>query len=142
MSAQAFPPFRLVHARARELAAQACMTAPDGWHVVIRPPTRSGEQNRLLHACLSDIAEQLPWHGQRLTIDVWKRLCTAAWLREEGESPEMIPALDGKGFDVVFEKTSRLTVAQMTSLIEWCLAFAAENGVKLSEAPIKLTGGA
>lgn len=83
----------------------------------------------MLHSCLSDIAEQVEWHGKKLDLDVWKRLCTAAWLRELGESPELIPALDGKGFDVIFERTSKMTVKQMTSLIEWCLAFGAQNGV-------------
>lgn len=98
--------------------------------VVIREKTRSLEANAKLHATLADIAEQLPWHGKMLSVDVWKRLCTAAWLREIGESPEMIPALDSKGFDVVFEKTSQLSVKQMSSLIEWVNCFAAQNNVK------------
>lgn len=125
--------FRLVHERSRQLASLACVAAPDGYVVTIRPPTRSLEQNAMLHAALADIAKKLKWHGKRLELDVWKRLCTAAWLREIGESPEMIPALDGKGFDVIFERTSQLTVVQMTSLIEWVIAFAVQNGVELHD---------
>jgi hypothetical protein len=45
-------------------------------------------------------------------MEVWKRLCMASWLREQGEKPLMIPALDGHGFDVVFEKTSKLSKKQ------------------------------
>ncbi len=122
-------PFYLRHDTARRLAREAVDAAPDGYVVTIRESTRSSEQNRLLHAALTDIAEQVEWHGKKLSLDVWKRLCTAAWLREIGESPEMIPAIDGKGFDVIFERTSKLTVPQMTSLIEWVLAFGAQNGV-------------
>lgn len=125
--------FRLVHERARQLASRACVAAPDGWIVRITPPTRNLDQNARLHSTLSDIAKQLPWHGQKLSVDVWKRLCTAAWLREIGESPELIPALDGKGFDVIFERTSQLTVSQMTSLIDWTTAFAVQNGVELHD---------
>lgn len=122
-------PFVLVHDRARALAELAVRGAPDGMVVVIREPNRTLEQNAMLHAALSDIAEKLEWHGKKLSLDVWKRLCTAAWLREIGESPEMIPALDNQGFDVIFERTSKMTVKQMTGLIEWCLAFGAQNGV-------------
>lgn len=113
----------------RKRAAEAVMHAPIGHVVTIGPDTRSDAQNRLLHDALSDIAEQVEWHGKRLSKDVWKRLCTAAWLREVGESPEMIPALDGKGFDVIFERTSKLNVSQMTSLIEWVNVFGTQNGV-------------
>lgn len=129
-----FPgPFRLVHAAARANACKAIMAAPDGMVVTLKEPTRNLEQNAALHAKLADIAEQVEWHGKRLSLDVWKRLCTAAWLREEGESPEMIPALDGKGFDVIFERTSTLTVKQMSSLLEWVTAFGAQNGVKFHD---------
>lgn len=118
------------HPLARGNALRAVSEAPDGMVVVIREKTRSLEANAKLHATLADIAEQLPWHGKKLSVDVWKRLCTAAWLREIGESPEMIPALDDKGFDVIFQKTSQLSVSQMSSLIEWVGCFAAQNGVK------------
>lgn len=125
--------FRLAHARARELALAAVRAAPDLFVVEVKPPTRNLDQNAALHGCLTDIAEQLPWRGQSLTVDVWKRLCMAAWLREEGQSPEMIPALDGQGFDVIFERSSHLTVRQMSSLLEWVKAFAAQNGVTLKD---------
>lgn len=128
MSASDSRTFRLVHDIARNGAVAAIRAAPQGYVVTVRPATRSGEQNALLHAALTDIAEQIPWKGQSLTVDTWKRLCTAAWLREIGESPELIPAIDGKGFDVIFEKTSQMTVGQMTSLIDWVLAFGAQNG--------------
>jgi hypothetical protein len=98
--------------------------------VDVRPETRSLEQNALLHAALSDIASQLEWHGKKLNIEVWKRLCVASWLRERKESPDLIPALDGNGFDVIYEKTSKLSTTQCSDLVEWCFAFGVENGVK------------
>ena len=128
--------FRLVHDTARSSAARAIASAADGWIVRVSPPTRSLDQNALLHAALSDIAEQVEWKGQRFEITTWKRLCVASWLREIGESPELIPALDGKGFDIVFEHTSKMTVKQMTSLIEWVHFFGAEHGVTFHDVPV------
>lgn len=121
--------FRLVHAAARDGATRAVKTAPDGFVCVVRPPNRSLDQNALLHDALSDIAAQVEWKGQRFTLDTWKRLCMASWLRERGGQPELIPALDGNGFDVVYERTSKLTVAQMSEFLEWITAFGTENGV-------------
>lgn len=98
--------------------------------VEIKPETRTLAQNAILHAALTDIANQVEWHGKKLDVGVWKRLCVASWLREKKQSPDLIPALDGNGFDVVYEKTSKLTVTQCSELVEWCFAFGAEHGVK------------
>jgi hypothetical protein len=96
----------------------------------IKPATRSLQQNALLHAALTDISQQVEWMGKKLSVEIWKRLCMAAWLREKKEQPMLIPALDGNGFDVVFEKTSKLSTTQCSELVEWCFAFGAEHGVK------------
>lgn len=121
--------FRLVHATAREGAMRAVKTAPDGYICVVRPPNRSLGQNALLHDALSDIASQVEWKGQRFNLETWKRLCMASWIRERGGQLEMIPALDGNGFDIVYERTSKLTVAQMSEFLEWVTAFGVQNGV-------------
>ena len=125
--------FILAHDTARRLAAAQCQLAPAGWVVEIKPPTRTLAENAKLHAILADIAAQVIWMGQKLPREVWKRLCMAAWLRECGEQPMLIPALDGNGFDIIFEKTSKLSIKQCASLIEWCLAFGAEHSVVWSE---------
>lgn len=129
MTATALPPFRLV-GRGRAAALDAVANAPDGWWVRLSPPKRSAEQNRLLHSALNDIAEQVKWHGEQLTADVWKRLCTAAWLRERGAKPLLLPALDGNGVDIIYERTSQLSVSECSDLLSWCYAFGAEHGVQ------------
>lgn len=125
--------FRLGSELHRQFIGSVVATSPAGCIVTIRPPNRTLEQNALLHAALTDIAEQVEWKGQRFSVIVWKRLCTASWLRERGESPELIPALDGNGFDVIYEHTSEMTVAQLSEFLEWCFAFGAENGVTFKE---------
>ncbi|MBF8732827.1 recombination protein NinB [Pseudomonas guariconensis] len=101
--------------------------------IVIKDQDRSSEQNKKLHACLSDIAKQVEHAGKKWDVLIWKRLLTAAWLRESGEKPQMIPAVDGNGFDVVYERTSQLSVKQCASLLEWIQAFGAEHQVRWSQ---------
>lgn len=109
--------------------AKPFLLAGHQFSVKAGPITRSLEQNAKLHSCLADISKQVEWHGQRFSTTTWKRLCVAAWLRESGESPELVPALDGNGFDVIYEKTSKLSLTQCSSLIEWVIAFGTERGV-------------
>lgn len=107
----------------------------DGRRMVaeLRPEKRSDAQNRLLHALLSDISKQKEWAGAKRDVDTWKRLLTAAWLRSRGEHIEMLPALDGKGVDIVFRRTSQLTKAECAELSEFVMAWAAQNGVVTDE---------
>jgi len=98
--------------------------------IVIKDLDRSGEQNKLLHARLTDIANQVEHAGKKWDVLIWKRLLTAAWLREAGERPQMIPALDGHGFDVVYERTSKLSVKQCAELLDWIECFGGEHQVR------------
>ncbi len=101
--------------------------------VTLDDDDRTAEQNAKLHACLSDIARQVEHGGKKWNLLIWKRLCTAAWMRELGENAQMIPALDGNGFDVIYEKTSKLGIKKCASLIEWVQAFGAEHQVRWTQ---------
>lgn len=102
-------------------------------HVTIDEEQRNNEQNKLLHALLADIAKQVSHAGMKWDVTVWKRLCTAAWLRERGASIQMIPAIDGKGIDVLYEPTSKLSKRKCAELIEWIIAYGVECGVKWTQ---------
>ncbi len=86
---------------------------------------RNNRQNALLHATLADIASRREWAGRKWDVLTWKRLLTAAWLRTRGEQVLMVPALDGHGFDVVFEHTSKLSKSDMAELIDFIQAWEA-----------------
>jgi len=124
--------YRLTNPQQRSAASYACIQAPDGHIVEIREPTRTSADNAALHALLTDIARQVEWYGQTFPVEVWKRLCTAAWLREIGGNPLLIPALDGAGVDIIFERTSKLSHKQIVSLMAWIEAFGAEKGCRFS----------
>ena len=101
--------------------------------ITLSRPTRSLEANARLHAMLSDLSKQVEWHGQKFTGEVWKRLCVASYLREQNESPMLVPSLDGQGVDIVYQKTSKMSKKVMSELIEWVSCFGAENNVVWSE---------
>jgi len=121
--------FILAHDTARANAKTAIAESPDGYAVEIKPITRSLAQNAKLHALITDIAKTLEWAGAKRDVETWKRLLTAAWLRARGEPIEMLPALDGHGVDIVFRRTSELTVNEMIELIEYVQAWAVGNGI-------------
>lgn len=117
----------------RQFIGSLVAMSPAGWVVRLSPPTRNLEQNALLHAALTNIADQVTWHGQRFDLETWKRLCTAAWLRERGGNPQMVPALDGHGFDIIYQPTSKLSKGEFSELCEYVFAFGAQNGVTFRE---------
>ena len=95
----------------------------------VRLETRSDAQNRLLHSRIGDIARAVEWAGAKRDTETWKRLLTAAWLRARGDSVELLPALDGRGVDVVYFSTSHLTRAECSELSEFIIAWGTERGV-------------
>lgn len=125
--------FNLISHSVKLRACEAIMSAAEGMRVEIKERKRSLDQNAKLHATLGDIAKQVPWAGNKRDIETWKRLMTAAWLRARGDQVEFLPALDGHGVDVVFRRTSDLTVSEVAELIEYINAWVAENQVATNE---------
>ena len=96
-----------------------------------KPEKRSSAENRLLHALIGEIAKQVEWAGAKREPEIWKRLLTAAWCREQGLSVEVLPALDGHGVDIVPVRTSKLTRGECADLITYVQAWAASHGVQV-----------
>lgn len=93
----------------------------------LRRLTRTTKQNDLMWALLTEISEQVVWHGQKLTKENWKDVLTASLKRQS-----VVPGIDG-GFVVLGQSTSRMTVAEMIDVIELSYAFGAQHGVKFKE---------
>lgn len=119
--------FTLAHATARRGAIDVILSAPEGYIVEVRAPTRNLDQNALLWALLSDIAEQVIWHGRWLKQDAWKDIFTAALKKQE-----VVPNIDGDGFVVLGQRTSKMSKREFSDLCELIKAFGAERGVKWS----------
>jgi hypothetical protein len=120
--------FRLSHAEARRRAMECIRTAPDGWEVRVKEPTRSLDQNSRMWALLADISQQVEWYGKRLTPEDWKHVFSAS-LRKL----TVVPNLDGTGFVALGLSTSRMSKRELGDLMTLIEAFGAERGVEWSE---------
>jgi hypothetical protein len=111
-------------AASREGAKRLIDIAPEGAVLNIRPATRSGEQNNLLWELLSQIARAKP-DGREMTADQWK----SVFMDAAGFKPTFVPNLDGDGFLCLGYKSSRLTKAEFSDLIECINEYGARHNV-------------
>lgn len=112
---------------ARAHAKRQIDAAPDGYVVTIQEPTRTLAQNARLWDQLDDISKQVEWYGRRLSPEEWKHIFSAAIRKQD-----VVPNLDGTGFVVLGQSTSKMRVREMSDMLELMNAFCAERGVKLS----------
>ena len=123
--------FILNHRQARDRAIESIRSAGDGYVVTVSEPKRSMVQNALMWVLLADLEEQVVWHGQKLTAENWKDICTAALKRQD-----VVPGIDG-GFVVLGTSTRRMTKLEMNELIDFIYAFGAQQGVEFGEQAIE-----
>ena len=109
----------------REKAARWAMAAPAGTRVEFKAPKRSLPQNDRMWAMLTVIAEQKEHAGRKYKPDQWKVL----FMHACGREVQFIPALDNSTFIPWGQSSSDLSKQEMTDLIEFMLAWGAENGV-------------
>lgn len=112
----------------RAMAHRLIDAMPDGGVVNMRESTRTSEQNDKMWAMLSDVARAKP-QGRVLKSEGWKAL----FMDMIDKKPSWEPNLDGTGVVCIGYKSSHLTKAEMSELIECIYAFGAEHGVKWSE---------
>ncbi len=122
----------LVHETARKLAAAHVMLAPDGFVAEIKPPTRSLEQSAKFHAICGDIAKQKEFAGAIRSPEQWKMLLISGHAIATKRGSEMLPGLEGEWCNLR-ESTAAMGVKRLSSLIEYSMAYAISNGIKLSE---------
>jgi hypothetical protein len=128
--------FILNHRQARDRAIEAVREAGDGYVVSISEPRRSLVQNALMWTLLAELSDQVDWHGQKLTPENWKDVCTAAIKRQE-----VVPGIEG-GFVVLGTSTRRMTKVEMSELIDFIYYFGAQHGVEFGEQRIEEVIGA
>ena len=85
---------------------------------------RTIEQNAKCHAMLSDISRQIKHYGQTYSVDVWKRLCVAAWLREHNQQALMVPAIDGMVLKLFLKRPVSLELRKWQVLLSGCMRMA------------------
>ncbi|WP_421215982.1 recombination protein NinB [Aeromonas enteropelogenes] len=127
-----YPKYFLRSTRVRDNAMQVIGELPvdkDKPLVIeIKEMTRSLAQNALMWAVFTDIAKQVNWHGRKLSKDEWKIVISAGLKKQR-----VVPDIDGTGFVVLGQSTSKMTMREMRDLIELAYSFGAEQGVKFSD---------
>lgn len=101
------------------------LKAPAGTRVEFKAQKRTIPQNDKMWAALTDVALQLPWHGQKLHAEDWKFIFLDALKREL----RIVPNIDGTGFVNLGRSSSDLSKSEMGDLIEIIHAFGAKHGV-------------
>lgn len=93
---------------------------------------RTVDQNRLMWALLTDLANQVEWpvdgRMQLISPDDWKHVMTAGLKQHQ----RIAAGIEG-GFVILGQYTHKMNKAEMAELIELIQAFGAERDVKWSE---------
>lgn len=119
--------------RDRQKAIGWVASAPYGTRVEFKATRRTIPQNSLLWSLLTDVAQQVPWHGVKLRPDDFKLLFLDALKQEI----RMVPNLNGNGFCNLGRSSSDLTKDEMTQLIELIIAWGTEKGVQFKLLPME-----
>ena len=113
----------------RQRAINWVHNAPAGTRVEFKEAKRTNEQNALLWASLTDIAQQREHFGRKYSPDQWKVIFMAALGREM----QFIPALDGQGFIPLGHSSSDLSTKEMADLLTLIFVWGAEHGVTFND---------
>lgn len=123
--------FHLANPLVRRNAARAIAEAPENYRVEIRPRTRSLDQNAMMWSILADLSKQVDWMvngvATKLEAEEWKDVLSASLSQET----RMSQGIRG-GIVMLGQRTSKMTVRQMSELIELALSFGTEKGVRWS----------
>lgn len=115
----------------RALARRWLDQAKPGSRITFKGPQRNLDQNAKLWAALTDIARQCTLNGFRWTTDQWKVI----FLEALGRETELIPAIGG-GFIHYGKSSSDLSVTEMSELLDFIMAWGAENNVVFSDQSV------
>lgn len=113
----------------RDRAINAVRDAPYGYCVTIGEPTRNGEQNAKFHALCTDVAKSgAKWAGKARSAMEWKVLFVSGHSISTGQGADIVPGLENE-FVNLRESTARMSKSRASSLIEYVIAWCAENDV-------------
>lgn len=119
--------YRLVNPKVRANAIEAVRTAPDGYRVSVVEPKRSDAQSDLMWELLGQLAKKTTYHGLKLDKDDWKLVMMSGLRRQV----RLVQNYDDDGLVALGQASSKLTVSEMTMMIDLIEAWAGTNGVTL-----------
>jgi hypothetical protein len=124
--------FTLKDEAERKRVARLVYDSPIGSRVELKASRRSLPQNDRMWAMLTDISDQVQWHGLILETEDWKLLFIDALKREL----RIVPNLDGNGFVNLGRSSSDLSKEEMSDLIELLFMFGANHNIAWKDPEI------
>jgi len=110
--------------RAHAWVAKAIQTG--GKVMEIRDAKRTDPQNAALWSLLGQIQKQRPLHnGVQMTPELWK----AVFMQAAGQEIVFVPTLEGAGMFPLGLRSSKLTKAEFSELLECIIAWTAKEGL-------------
>lgn len=92
--------------------------------MTLTPPRASDELTGRMHCAIRCVAKQLPWDGEYLSEEDWKRFLVASLYGQR-----VLRAANGDHLVVLDRHTSRLSGPQKFDFTEFVYAFGSEHGV-------------
>ena len=132
--------FYLRSPTARQLAASFCLEGPKDWRVAFTEPKHSDAQRDKMHAMARDLSKQVPWCGQTLSVDEWKRFATAKLKKDKivFDCDDKGQPAAQSGLVVLGKSTSKMSVGEMSAVIEWFYWMGAQHNVTWSDEEKKV----
>lgn len=108
---------------------------PEGWVVTVEPPRRTSDQNRLVHALMTEAVKGgfATDDGRRLSLSEAKTAFVSGWMDETGQGSDMV--MVGQRPVQLRRSTTQFTPAELSSLVEYIRAECFHRGIRLSETP-------
>ncbi len=94
--------------------------------VIIQEPKRSLPQNNKMWPLLTDIAEQVFWHGVKYSKEDWKDLITDLVAETKNQERRQAPGITG-GYVRFGHRTSQMRKSEMVEIIEAAYWFGTEH---------------
>jgi len=115
--------------RVNKMAVWAAGQVGKGWTIVITK-IRTKPQNRALWRIVDKVALQYPtYRGVEMDATDWKDLFLHGYMG----ATRLVVGLDEKGIAALRHRSSKLSVEQMSELIEYVQAWCAQNNVDTGE---------
>lgn len=101
--------------------------------LTVQLETRTLDQNAKFHALCGDIAaSRHPWMNKPRSAKQWKVLLVSGHAVATEEGTELVPGLEGE-FVNLRESTALMSIKRSASLIEYTLAYMANNEIPIRE---------
>ena len=122
--------FIMAHEEARARAMYAVKTAPAGFVVEVKEPTRSIDQNALIHSVLTDAGKLVDWkfNGQKVDLEDLKSIFMAAYRKASGIETRFVMGIDGQPV-ILNWRTRDLSKRECAEFIDMIYAWMEEYKV-------------